>query len=443
MGWVGFAGRSVTIGWVILLSLGRYAVLRLGIFEDTARVQRLRGRVVREAMTRLGATFIKLGQVMSTRPDLFSPAFIDELRHLQDRLPAFSGAEARAQVERELGRPVDEIYEQFSQRPIAAASVAQVHRAVLRRAPEDGGPVEVAVKVLRPDVRERTERDGAILLAGARAAMRLSAEARHAELAGHAVEFLDGVLAQTDLTIEAENYVHFRENFKDVDHIRFPRVYAAACGVTVLTMDMMYGRKIDELRPEDDTVEIARRLRRAFLKMLFEDGFLHADMHPGNMLVDDEGNVALFDVGLATKMTEEMLDYYIDFNKCLVLGSAPDFVTHLKRYHSYIDGQVDWDELTKDVEVMVQLFRGKSAREIEFGQMIEEVFAVGRKYQVRPFVEMTLIMVGLVTAEGIGKQLAPELDQFNEVASYLLPILLQRGTMPTDVPLGLMPRGLA
>ncbi len=426
---LGFVARSLAIGLVAFAAGFRYFVLRLSIYDDEDAVDHLRGRVVRGAMTTLGATFIKLGQVMSTRPDLFPPAFIAELRLLQDKLPPFSVADARARIEAELGRPVDDVFSDLDDAPLAAASVAQVHRGRLR-----ASGAEVAVNVLRPDVRQKTERDGAILMAFARFAMRVSEIARHADLSGHAQHFLDGVLAQTDLTREAENYERFRANFAEVPHIRFPHVYAEASGRTVMTMDLMRGRKVDALRPEDDTPAIARRLRRAFLKMLFEDGFLHADLHPGNMLVDDDGNVAIFDVGLATALTDEMLTYYIDFNKCLVLGTAPDFVQHLRTYHSYVEGQVDWDELTADVEVMVAQFRGKSASEIEFGQMIERVFAVGRKYEVRPFPEMTLIMVGLVTAEGIGKQLAPELDSFQEVASYLLPILMQRGMMPVGLP---------
>ena len=373
MRFLGFAARSITIGLVALGAMIRYAFGRLSILDDPDAVDHLRGRVIRLALEELGTTFIKLGQVMSPRPALFPPAFIAELRLLQDKLPPFSAGAARARIEAELGRPVDEVFSELDEEPIAAASVAQVHRGRLRAT-----GVEVAVKVLRPDVREKTQRDGTILMAFAHFAERISEVARHADLGGHSQNCLDGGLAQTDLTREAENYERFRANFADVPHIRFPHVYPEASGRTVMTMDLMRGRKVDALGPEDDTPTIARRLRRAFLKMLFEDGFLHADLHPGNMLVDDEGNVAIFDVGLATRLSDEMLEYYIDFNKCLVLGTPPDFVQHLRTYHSYVDGAVDWDELTKDVEEMVGAFRGKSASELEFGNMIERTFAVGR-----------------------------------------------------------------
>lgn len=424
---VGYAARFVAIVSVAAWALAWYAMgwaEALGEERVESELAHLRGRILRSTLATLGATFIKLGQVMSTRPDLFSPELIAELKLLQDRLPPFSGAAARRQIEQELGRPVDEVFAELDEEPVAAASVAQVHRGVLR----DG--TEVAVKVLRPDVRRKTERDGSILLALAKLAQRLSHAAKHANLVGHVEHFLDGVLAQTDLNTEAENYERFRANFEGVDHIVFPHVYPEASGQTVMTMDFFRGLKVDAI-PVELREGTATRLRRAFLKMLFDDGFLHADLHPGNLLVREDGRIAIFDVGLAKHMDDELLEQYIDFNKCLVMGSADDFVAHLRTYHSYVDGTVDWEELTRDAERYVGEFRGKPASELEFGAMIEGVFALARRYGIRPVPDMTLIMVGLVTAEGMGKQLAPESDSFGEVASYLMPILARRGMLPT------------
>jgi len=197
---IGFWLRSIAIFAVALLSVLRYGLARLSILDEGDAVDRLRGRTLRRALTRLGATFIKLGQVMSTRPDLFAPGLIGELRLLQDELPPFSFAAARAQIERELGRPPSEVFSELDERPVAAASVAQVHRGRLART-----GVEVAVKVLRPDVRAKTERDGIILSAAARLLAQVSEVARHADLEGHVREFIDGVLAQTDLSLEAAN----------------------------------------------------------------------------------------------------------------------------------------------------------------------------------------------------------------------------------------------
>lgn len=428
---LGYVGRFLAIFAVGAFALLRYGVGRLGTLLERNRERRrtavshLQGRILRGALSTLGATFIKLGQVMSTRPDLFEPGLIEELSQLQDRLPAFG--RARAQIEAGLERPIDQDFAELDDAPVAAASVAQVHRGRLK----DG--TEVAVKVLRPDVREKSERDGRILLALARLAMKLHPHARHANLAGHLEHFVDGVLAQTDLRIEAKNYRRFRENFERVDHITFPEVYDGLSGETVMTMDFVRGKKVDALEAGEHP-ETAARLRRAFLKMLFEDGFLHADLHPGNLLVQADGRVAIFDVGLSKQLDDALLEQYIDFNKCLVMGTGPDFVKHLRTYHSYAEDSVDWENLEDDVNGFLAQFRGKPASEIEFGALIERVFAVGRQHGIRPVPDMTLIMVGLVTAEGIGKQLDPHSDSFGEVASYLMPILIQRNMLPAGMP---------
>lgn len=416
---LGFLTRSFTIGLVATLALAGYGLARLFVGDED--VPRLRGRVLRAALTRLGATFIKLGQVMSTRPDLFDPELIEELRALQDRLPAFDGARARAQIEGALGARVDALFELFEDVPVAAASVAQVHRARLH----DG--TEVAIKVLRPDVRRKTERDATILLALARLAM-VHPHARHADLAGHLAHFVDGVLAQTDLRTEAENYAVIRANFEGFPGVRFPRVHAELSAERVMTMDFVRGKKIDALEPGEHP-EVAARMRTAFLKMLFEDGFLHADMHPGNMLVMDDGTVAIFDVGLCKQLGEELLVQYIDFNRCLVMGTTADYVRHLRTYHSYAEGSMDWAALERDVDAFRAEFDGKTASDLEFGALIDRVFTLARRHGIRPVPDMTLMMVGLVTAEGIGKQLDPTSDSFGEVARYLTPILARRGML--------------
>lgn len=417
---VGFWARSLTIVFVGTLALAIYGLLRLCIQDEN--VPRLRGRVLRGALGRLGATFIKLGQVMSTRPDLFEPELIEELRALQDRLPAFDGARARAQIEASLGAPIAELFSSFDDEPVAAASVAQVHRAVLR----DG--TEVAVKVLRPDVRQKTERDASILLALARLAMRLHPSAAHADLEGHLSHFVEGVLSQTDLRTEARNYTVIRANFSDFEGVTFPRVHPELSAEHVMTMDFIRGRKIDTLEP-GERPEVAPRLRTAFLKMLFEDGFVHADLHPGNMLVMEDGTIAIFDVGLCKELSEELLVQYIDFNRCLAMGSSADFVRHLRTYHSYVAGSIDWDALQRDVDKLHADFLGRPAAEIEFGALIDRVFALARRHGIRPVPDMTLLIVSLVTAEGLGKQLDPMSDSFGEVARFLMPILARRGML--------------
>jgi len=374
----------------------------------------------------LGATFIKMGQVMSTRPDLLAPETIAQLKHLQDRLPPFSFAKVRRIVEEETGKPLAETYAEFDQRPVAAASVAQVHRARLR----DGR--EVAVKVLRPNVRRQVERDAAMLLGGARV-IAWNAKARLSDPVGHTRHFVDAIRDQTDLRIEATNYRRFHDNFAaDAARVRFPEILEPT-SERILTMEFVRGSKIDA-QPDERKLPLAATVRHVMMKMCFEDGFLHADMHPGNMVVDDAGRLVLFDVGLAKLLHEDVLLQFIDMGKCLTMGTPDDLVAHLKRFHTYIDG-VHWDDLRADLERFALKFRARDAATLDYGAMFNELFAIGRRYHVRPVTDLTLVLVAMVTSQGIGSMLDPKVNVFAEVARYLVPILMKRNqAVPTAAP---------
>jgi len=420
------AWRVLIIAAVVWICAARYVVGRIGTLfvrgEDARRaaVARLRGRILRDAMERLGATFIKLGQVMSTRPDLFEPELIDELRALQDRLPPFPTDDARRIVEQDLGAPVEKRFATFDA-PVAAGSVAQVHRAQLH----DG--TEVAVKILRPDVHAEVERDAAILLGWARL-LELVPSVRASAPREHLAHFVRGIVDQTDLRLEAANYATFRKNFASFEGVRFPRVYEDLSGPRVLTMEYVRGRKVDALGPGNHDV-VVDRLRNALLKMLFEDGFVHADMHPGNFVVTDAREIAIFDVGLVKGLSEEALVQYIDWNRCLVMGTTDDYVRHIRTYYVRDRDDVRWDELTRDVDDFAKSFRGKTAAEIEATDLINQALAIGRRHGLRPVTEMTLILVAVITCEGVGKQLDPTSDSFTKIAEYLTPILMRRGML--------------
>jgi len=389
-----------------------------------AAVGTLRGWLLRQAMTALGATFIKMGQVMSTRPDLLSPQLIDQLRHLQDRLPAFSFRRARKTIEAELGKPLDELFSEFDHRPVAAASVAQVHRARLRSGDE------VAVKLLRPNVRRQVERDAAILLFGARV-LSLSKTIRLSNPVGHLREFVDAIAAQTDLRTEAANYRRFRANFAGYTGISFPAIHDQVSTERVLVMEFIHGTKIDQLPASGDYAPVAEALRMSMFKMCFDDGFLHADLHPGNMMVRDDGSLVLFDVGLAKQLEGDVLAQFIDMSKCLSMGTPDDLVAHLRRFHTYLD-DVDWDALTVEVQEFATRFRAKQVHELEYGELVGEMFAIGRRYRVRPVTDMTLIFVGLITAQGIGKMIDPDRNVFADLAAYLVPVLRRRNEAIPD-----------
>jgi ubiquinone biosynthesis protein len=423
MKYLGFAGRFAVMGIVLAWFVAAYAFGRIGAALAGDREKRrravatLRGRLLRRAMTVLGATFVKLGQVMSTRPDLLEPETIDELRALQDRLPAFSIARVRRIVEEDLGAPVGDRFAELDDVPIAAASVSQVHRARLR----DGR--EVAVKVLRPDVRARVERDAAILGLFARI-LAWHPTLRLSDPVGHLEQLFAGILDQTDLRLEAANYVRFRASFANVAGVHFPEVLEELSATRVMTMELLHGTKLDALPPGDHAV-VAKRLQQIFLKMCFEDGFVHADLHPGNMLLLDSGDIAIFDVGLVKHLSAEILEQYIDFCRCLAMGTTKDFVAHIRRFHAY-RGEVDWTTLEKELDEFLVRFRGQNVAELELGELMNEILALGRRYRVRPLADMALIMVAMVTAEGIGKQLNPNANLFEDTAAFLGPLLAKR-----------------
>jgi ubiquinone biosynthesis protein len=432
-------GNVLHVAWLVLVVLscgGVYAVARLGILvfvwggvpaRRTAALATLRGWTLRQAMTALGATFIKLGQVMSSRPDLFEPQIIAQLRRLQDRLPPFSFRRVKATIETELGRPVGELFAELERRPVAAASVAQVHRARLLTGRE------VAVKVLRPGVRRQVERDKAILLAGARL-LTLRSSWRANDPVSHTRHFVEAICDQTDLRIEAANYQRFRANFASRPNVVFPEVISELCTERVLTMEFVRGAKIDALPAQFDVarrIKLASTVRMTMFKMCFEDGFVHADLHPGNMVVQDDGTLIIFDVGLAKLLHEDVLIQFIDMSKCLTMGTPDDLLSHLQRFHTYL-GPIDWVSMRVEVAAMAAKFRGKDVGKLEYGELIGDMFAIGRRYHVHPVPDMMLVFVALITAQGIGKMLEPEHNLFATIAQNLIPILMKRNEHVPD-----------
>ncbi|MBL9015245.1 MAG: AarF/ABC1/UbiB kinase family protein [Myxococcales bacterium] len=424
-GAVASVARAASITLIALLCVVAYtagSLRRLAIRDRAARTchrERQRGRLLRWSFAQLGATFVKIGQVASSRPDVFSPGVIDGLRSLQDRVPAFSYRRVRAVLARELGAPIEERFRSFDPVPLAAGGIAQVHRAELM----DGTPV--AVKVLRPRVRARAHRDGRLLLWLAHIAHAVSARARTGDAIGHARRLVTGLVAQTDLRREARNNERFRLAFRESRDVAFPRVYPEWSTRDVLVMELVHGTPLLEIAGEHSD-HVTRSLREAFFAMCFERGMVHADLHPGNVLVRDDGVVVLLDLGLVTYLSPTTIDTVVDFTRCMVLGDAHDLVAHLRKYHR-APRDIRWTTVEADATAFIAELRRQSVAQLEVGSVVSRLFGLARKHHIRPMPQLSLVLLGMVTIEGIAKRLDPRANTAAEIARYLGPRLAAGG----------------
>src|SRR6185437_10178848 len=262
----------------------------------------------------LGPSFVKLGQIASTRPDVMPASWIAELKKLQDEVNPLPFAEIKDAVESSLGRSLDEVYESFDEKPLAAASIGQVHRAVLRHAE---GPKEVVVKVQRPGVRTTVARDVEILHALAALVERTIPESRIYSPIGLVDQFDRGITSELDFQQEAEHAIRFAKNFQGHTSVRFPKVYKEASSKQVLTLEFLPGTKVYEAMREHgfSGSAIAKTSVGVIIKMIFEDGFFYADPHPGNILISGSPEAPVFglvDLGMVGRLSPEMRDRTVD-----------------------------------------------------------------------------------------------------------------------------------
>ncbi|HEY5947728.1 MAG TPA: AarF/UbiB family protein [Kofleriaceae bacterium] len=403
---------AVAILCVLIYTAG--SLRRLAIFNRDRRAlhrARQRGRLLRWSFSRLGATFVKIGQVMSSRADLLAPAIIDELRGLQDHVDPFAFDKVRAIVERELHAPLDTIFRELDATPLAAGSIAQAHRGVLISGDE------VAIKVLRPNITARIRRDARLLLWLAHIAYVISARARAGDVIGHTRSLIAGILAQTNLCREADNYERFSADFAGTPGLAFPRVYREYSTHALLTMNMIHGVRLEHVRPEH-VEQVTRVLRETFFAMCFEHGIIHADLHPGNVLVEADGTVVLLDVGLVKHLDRETIAKLVELSRCLAVGTSQDLVAHLRAHHHHAP-TTNWDAVATDASTFITELRRTPIAKLEASIVVAKLFTIARKHHIRPLPELSLVLLGMVTIEGIAKRLDPTANTLAEVARYL------------------------
>jgi ubiquinone biosynthesis protein len=394
--------------------------------EEEARKISLPERVRLVAMD-LGPSFVKLGQIASTRPDVMPAAWIAELKKLQDEVNPLPFADIKGAVEGSLGRSIEEIYDSFDEKPLAAASIGQVHRAVLRTA---DGPRDVVVKVQRPGVRTTVARDVEILHALAAIVERTIPESRIYSPIGLVDQFDRAITAELDFMQEAEHAIRFARNFESHPSVRFPKVYKEASSKQVLTLEFLPGKKVyDAIRTEGHQGPmIAKTSVGVIIKMIFEDGFFHADPHPGNILISGTPEAPVFglvDLGMVGRLSPEMRDRTVDL---MIACVRQDYVAVADALYAIgtPTKKVDMRAYRAEVATLAEKYLGRPLKEIDLAAMIQDLVYGANKYGIEIPPDFLLVGKALMTMEGVGKEIDPELDVFGEMKPYFFEILRKR-----------------
>jgi len=389
---------------------------------------------VRLVIQDLGPSFIKLGQIASTRPDLLPPDVIVELKKLQDNTPTVPFEEIKKVIEASLGKTLDETFVSFDEKPLASASIGQVHRAVLAT-PE--GNQEVVVKVQRPNVGVTVQRDLELLHIMAAAIERAIPETRIYSPIGLVQQFDRSITAELNFMIEGENGERFAKNFEGTPQgelVRFPKVYKQASSKQVLALEFFDGLKVDKaVAAGVPGPEVAKNAVGVVIKMIFEDGFFHADPHPGNIIImggtqgadGPKPIIGLIDLGMVGRLSPELRDRTIDLMVAAVRKDAYGVADAL-----YSIGRptkkVDMREYRAEVALLAEKYLGKPLKEIDLSAMIRDLVQGAMKYGLEIPTDFMLVGKALMTIEGIGKQLDPDLDVFGEAQPYFIKLLRQR-----------------
>ncbi|MGB8646984.1 MAG: AarF/ABC1/UbiB kinase family protein [Anaerolineae bacterium] len=392
--------------------------------EDATGPQRLR-----RALEELGPTFIKLGQILSTRPDLAPPDYIAELTKLQDSAPPFPSEEARALIESELGRPVMELFTSFDDTPVAAASLGQVHRAVLLNGER------VVVKVQRPDIQERIKTDLEILLDLARLAQDRTPLGQYYDLASIAEEFGDTLRAELDYQREGRNADRFRHNFAGDPAIYVPRVYWSQTTRRVLVLEELQGYKINDLAALDaggiDRHRLAIESARLIVKQVFVDHFFHADPHPGNFYVlppiapDQPPRIGVMDFGQVGWIDDKTRERLLRMMVSVVRQDTEGIVDEFIRMGVVEWGDVDRPRLERDLRGFLNRYRGQPLQEWSARQVMSDSIPIAFRHHLRFPSELWLLGKTLAMSEGLGRQLAPDFDLFAVAEPYARQLYLE------------------
>ncbi len=412
----------------LLIKYGRADVVRNAglddIFdEDPAEPRAAEADELASDLEAMGPTYIKLGQLLSTRADLLPEAYLHSLARLQDDVKGFTSEEARRVVEDEIGVRISKAFQRFDDEPMAVASLGQVHYAVLR----DGQ--KVAVKVQRPGVREQVSEDVAAVEGFVELLGRHTELSTRYDLPGVVQELRETVRNELNYRIEAANLDRLRENLEGFPHILVPRPIQDYSTSRVLTMEYMPGRKITELGPLDrmelDGVQLADELFEAYLQQTLIDGFFHADPHPGNLLITDEGRISLLDLGMVGQVSPRMQEHLLRLLLAISEGKGEEAAEVAMR----IGDRLPWFDksgFSRAISDSVTTQMDRELEHLQLGRVVMSVTRAAAEHGVRVPSDLTLLGKTLLNLDAVGRALDPGFDPNEAIQRHAAEILRKR-----------------
>ncbi|MBL9101904.1 MAG: AarF/ABC1/UbiB kinase family protein [Myxococcales bacterium] len=379
------------------------------------------GKRLVAAFTKLGPTFIKLGQILSTRPDLLPPAILTELTQLQDQVSPLPFDQIESQLRTNLGPNFKDFFNSLDETPLASASIAQVHRATLK----DGTPV--VLKIQRPGLRPKIESDLNILRGMASYVEDAFEEAAAMDIGGVLRGFAKSLAQELDFHCEARNMARFRRNFADDPRVRIPIVHEDLSTSEILCMDFVEGRKFSEvLASGEDTRPLVEVYFKTAYKMLFVDGFFHGDLHPGNVFVQADGGLAIIDCGMVGRLSPSMKDHLIDILHA-VLNEDLENLARCFYALAIPSTKIDYAAFEADVvEIAERYLGGVPLSELQMGELFGELVEGATRHRVRMPSDFTMMFKAIVTTEGLAKSIAPDIDPIELARPFITQMMTER-----------------
>lgn len=383
---------------------------------------------LRLAFQELGPTYVKFGQILATRPDLMPQSFITELKKLQDDVAPFDSETARQLIEDDLGVQMEEAFSEFNRAPLAAASIAQVHKARLKTGEE------VVLKIQRPGIKAQIATDLDLLRILAEIAEESIPEIRRFRPVSLVAEFAKSITKEIDFTNEAHNIQRFARNFKDDPEVHVPKVYDHLTSERVLTMEFIHGIKMtsEEMarHPEIDREKVARTGIRFTLTQTFVHGFFHGDPHPGNIFIMEGNRICLIDYGMMGTIDQERIDELLVFLISILTRNTRKMIRLFLRL-GLIDEKVDIRGLKGDIDALIERYWSVDIASIDVGRYIQNLFDVVTRHNIKLPTDLLLMGKALGTIDGVARDIYPELDPVQAIRPYILKVYLRRMRDPS------------